>query len=300
MLLRRLIRESINEIVNNDEKFKPTVSWMAEMYDKANKELFNGELGECILKAEPITSHGSYLGMFNAGRSIACSRRDRRMYVKNYYGMFDDEYINKNNFFETFKPTITLNTMYFGTDSSLYCTLVHEMCHYYTYMHGYAPKQAHGVEFRQIGQIIQYRSNGEITIQRLASAEQMAGYVLEPEEQLKRDKRVENKKNKMQYIFIFKNDGSIRLVGTTLQKVIDIVMNKETIACGGHSTIIKVTNQELKNELYNDGYSTSLTKYSYYPIDNTKKAYNILQTILANKNNYEALFQGDKQIPRIR
>ena len=47
----------MRESVISGFKFKPTVQWISENYAKANEELFDGELGDCIFKAEPIKSN---------------------------------------------------------------------------------------------------------------------------------------------------------------------------------------------------------------------------------------------------
>ena len=99
-------------------------------------------------------------------------------------------YIDRNNFAELCHPTIELNGNYSGTEHGFLETLVHEMCHYYTEMDGYCPRQGHGFEFRNIGSIVTSRSNGMFTIQRLASAEQMTELELSDEMKAKRERRL--------------------------------------------------------------------------------------------------------------
>lgn len=295
-ILRKLIRESIDEIVNGGEKFKPTVQWISENYAKANQELFGGSLGDCVFKAEPITSHSRWLGMFSFGNTVKGNKKNRRLYIEKRrfgnYGGFDVQqvYINRDNFFEICKPTITMNTMYSGNEFSLYCTLVHEMCHYYTYMNGHFPVQSHGAEFRQIGQVVQYRSNGEITIQRLASAEQMEGYDLDTEEKARRERQAQNKAAKMKYIIVFKLDGEIRLVSTTLDSVVNTVAVSERKK---GSTVIQVRNRELGNAFFDDGYRRSLRRYAYYPLRKNQKALEITEQIISNPDNYDVIIRGN-------
>ena len=38
------------EISNSDEKFTPTVDWIAEKYFELNEWLFNGKLGNCLFE----------------------------------------------------------------------------------------------------------------------------------------------------------------------------------------------------------------------------------------------------------
>lgn len=66
------------------------------------------------------------------------------------------------------------------------------MCHYYTYRKGFSPKQGHGPEFKSIARYVTANANGMFTIQRLASAEQMEGFVLSDEMKEKKEKRLNN------------------------------------------------------------------------------------------------------------
>lgn len=45
------------------DKFKPTIQWMQENYDKANRELFNGRLRGCKFEVSNLGLHT--LGRFN-------------------------------------------------------------------------------------------------------------------------------------------------------------------------------------------------------------------------------------------
>jgi hypothetical protein len=156
-----------------DKTFKPTREWMAAKYAEMNEQLFNGSLGNCSFDIFTTGrgSQGGTLGWFKIkGSRILIERRSRRMYKDGW----DRIYINRSNFADLCYPTIELNGNYTGTEYGFLATLVHEMCHYYTYMNGYAPKQGHGPEFKEIGYIVSSRSNGLFTIQRLATAEEMS------------------------------------------------------------------------------------------------------------------------------
>ena len=173
-----------------DKTFRPNTQWMAEKYEEMNQQLFNGELGACsfAIFTSGRGSEGGVLGWFKiTARNIRIDRYSRRMFAN--YG-FDRTYIDKSNFVDLCRPQIELNGNYTGTEHSFLATLAHEMCHYYTYMNGYAPKQGHGREFKDIGSIVSYRSNGMFTIQRLASAEQMTEMELSDEMKAKRAKRL--------------------------------------------------------------------------------------------------------------
>lgn len=263
---------NILDETNTGEKFKPTVEWMSEMYNKANRELFGGQLGECIFKAEPIKSNTNWLGSFCVdGKNLFVRRTTRRMLIKNYWGV--ETFVTRENFFNLCRPTITLSTYYSGTNESLYVTLVHEMCHYYTYMNGYCPKQGHGPEFRNIGTIVSYRSNGLLTVERIANAEVMSGYDVDDEIKQRRENRRNNKILNMSYLVIKPKTGNIRLVSTTIQRVIDSILSVER---DRGSDIYLITNYDIKTELFNAGYNVSSKKYSYYPVTSDKKGFEII------------------------
>ena len=263
---------SILDETNTGEKFKATVEWMSEMYNKANRELFGGQLGECIFKAEPIKTNTNWLGTFCVdGKNLFIRKTTRRMLIKNYWGA--ETFVTRENFFNLCRPTITLNTYYSGTNESLYTTLVHEMCHYYTYMNGRCPKQGHGPEFRNIGAIVSYRSNGLLTVERIANAEVMSGYDVDDEIKQRRENRRNNKILNMSYLVIKPKTGNIRLVSTTIQRVIDFILSVE---CDRGSDIYLITNYDIKAELFNAGYNVSMKKYSYYPVTSDKKSFEII------------------------
>lgn len=279
--------------LDNVTKFTPDVQWMSKMYQKANEELFNGSLGDCVFRAEPITSHSRWLGMFSFGAQVQADRRTRRLEVVNPFS-FNREptYVNYENFYDVCRPIITLNTMYRGTELSLYCTLVHEMCHYYTYMRGYCPKQAHGPEFRDIGRIVSYRSGNLFTIQRLANAEQMEGYEVTPEVQAKRDRQLANKKLAAHYYIILRADGEVRLLNPTRQILIDI----RTIEHGNRLTekMLEVTDPEITAKLFDEGYKKKQRVYRFWTSRaGITKQNPIIQEILNNPNTYKIVFENE-------
>ena len=276
---KKILQES-----NNGLKITPTIEWMKQHYEKANRELFHGALGECYFEAKPITSHSRWLGMFSMKVSnLRAERYGRRMYIEpNRFNPYDTvsskTYITKENFVELCKPTITLNTMYIGTEFSLYLTLVHEMCHYFTYMYGYCPKQAHGVEFREIGTTVSYRSNGVITVQRLASAEAMEGYEVTDEIKQKREKQAKNRIIKSNYYLVVQPNNGLRLVNLASEEAADGLYMKSK-ARG--DKVIPIKEPEVKEQLYNMGYRQANRIYrSYWEIKPTSKAYTLLKGII--------------------
>lgn len=261
-------KTNLNEEVNSFEKIKPTSEWMQKWYNIMNERLFNNELGDCIL--QPFTtgkgSNGRTLGWFKiTGNNIKIKRSDRKIFQQSYMG--DETYITKENFASICRPTIELNANYKAPEESWLNTLVHEMCHYYTYMYGTAPKQGHGPEFREIASVVSSRSNGTITIQRLASAEEMSNYDLDADIKAKNQARVERKKSNLNVCIIILNNKQVRLVTTTSMPLLDKIANihnskKDTLYLGcNHDT-------DLVDFLYSKGYRSSMRTYRFWDISN--------------------------------
>ena len=176
---------------------------------------------------------------------------------------------DRNNFVELCRPTIELNGNYSGTEHGFLATLVHEMCHYYTKMDGYCPRQGHGFEFRNIGSIVTSRSNGMFTIQRLASAEQMTELELSDEMKAKRERRLENKKARVFALFVYKKNGQIELTITSNANLITEII--ETTKKQDDATKIEKSNdQSLIEELFSRGYNSDSRKWNYWNVENEK------------------------------
>lgn len=247
-----------------DKTFKPTVGWMALKYDEMNDQLFGGKLGEC--KFAVFTSgrgaEGGVLGWFKiTGRNIRIRRYNRRMFKTNGW---DEINIDRNNFVQLCQPQIELNGNYSGTEHAFLATLAHEMCHYYTYMNGYAPKQGHGREFKEIGYIVSSRSNGLFTIQRLASAEQMSEMELNDEMKAKRERRLANRKASVYAVFDFRKNGEIHLTTTSSRALID-----EIVRTYSSSNVIKIllsNDASLIDLLFSKGYRKNMRSWRYWNV----------------------------------
>lgn len=248
-----------------DKTFKPTIEWMSAKYAEMNSKLFRGELGKCHFNIFTTGkgSQGRTLGWFKmTRRGLEVNRYTRRMFVRFFYG--EDEYINENNFYNYCSPTIELNGNYSGTEHAFLGTLVHEMCHYYTYMNGYCPRQSHGREFKEIGMLVSSRSNGEFSIQRLASAEEMAEYELNDEMKAKQERRLANKKAAISAIVVFKDNGEIRLSTTSSPNLIELIKTSE-IERGND---VKVTNDaNIIDFLFSKGYKKNFRTWRYWSIE---------------------------------
>ena len=267
----KLFNESYLRLTEDEEhsteKIKPTTEWMTKWYDIMNQRLFNGELGACILR--PFTtgkgSNGRTLGWFKITASnIKVDRSTRRIFKSDYYSR---QYVDRSSFPSICKPCIELNANYSAPEDSWLNTLVHEMCHYYTYMYGYAPKQGHGPEFREIGAIVSSKSNGLITIQRLASAEEMTHFDLDANIKQKNQERLDRKKSNLNVCVIILDNKQVRLVTTTSMKLVDEIANlhntkNDTLYFGcSHET-------GLVDLLYSKGYRSSMRTYRYWDISN--------------------------------
>ena len=251
------------ELDYETRSFKPTVEWMAERYNEANQKLFNGALGECDFNVFTTGrgSQGGTLGWFKiAARGIMADRHSRKMFKQGW----DRVYVDRKNFVEMCHPTIELNGNYSGTEHGFLATLVHEMCHYYTYMNGYCPKQGHGPEFRQIGSIVSSRSNGLFTIQRLASAEDMSQLELNDEMKAKREKRLNNKKASVTAVFVFTIYGKVRLTMTSSQNLIDTISNEENRR---GENVVTSNDSNVIDYLFSKGYRKNMRTWRYWSLE---------------------------------
>lgn len=277
-----------------ENTFKPNIQWMAEKYNEMNEKLFNGELGACDFDifTKGRGSQGGVLGWFKiTGRNLKVSRHTRRMYQ--YYDGWDKTFVNKGNFVEICKPRIELNGNYSGTETGFLATLVHEMCHYYTYMRGYCPKQGHGREFRQIGQIVSARSNGLFTIQRLASAEQMSQLELNDEMKTKREKRLNNKKASVTAIIVTTKEGKVKLTITSSKNLINLITTSEKYE--RNENVVTTNDSDIIDYLFNKGYRKNMRTWRYWSLED-KPWLGELNTMLA-QTEVETPVGSDKSQP---
>jgi hypothetical protein len=248
-----------------DKTFKPTVKWMAQKYQEMNEQLFNGVLGDCNFNIFTTGrgSQGGTLGWFKMGaRGIRVDRYSRRMFKKIGW---DTEYIDKHNFVNLCWPTIELNGNYSGTEHGFIATLVHEMCHYYTYMNGYCPKQGHGTEFKQIGSIVSSRSNGLFTIQRLATAEEMNELELNDEMKAKRANRLANKKASVTAVIVFTQGGKVKLTMTSNQNLVNLITKTEEN--GRNEKVVSTNDANIIDYLFSKGYRKNMRTWRYWSLE---------------------------------
>ena len=260
--------------MENNIKFKPTIEWMTQKYNEMNSQLFDNKLGECNFRIFTTGkgSQGRHLGYFELeNRNIRISSYTGRMFIPGTWN-YSEININKNNFVEVCEPYIALNGNYSATEKGWLNTLIHEMCHYYTYMNGICPKQGHGPEFRQIASYVSYKSNGSITIERLANAEKMSNFELDDEFKEKRERRVQNKINRLQCIIIETKSGEHELTLTSnddlVRKIIEF--NSNGYRSNKCKKILWASDPDLIKSLYDLGYKSSMRTYRYWTMNQDK------------------------------
>ena len=249
---------------NLNKTFQPNEQWMAEKYAEMNSQLFGGKLGECNFGVFTTGRgmEGGTLGWFKiTGRNIRVDRYSRRMFKTTGW---DKVYVNKENFYYMCQPKIELNGNYFGTEHGFLATLVHEMCHYYTYMNGYCPRQGHGREFKEIGMIVSSRSNGMFTIQRLATAEEMNELELNDEMKAKRAKRLANKKASVTAVIAFTQEGKVKLTITSNPRLIDMITTSEKER---GSNVVATNDADVIEFLFSKNYKKNMRSWRYWSLE---------------------------------
>lgn len=257
-------------IVDKENRnFRPDAGWMSRKYDEMNQLLFNGSLGDCgfIIFTSGKGSQGRTLGTFTmTAKGLKCDRFTRDIYRETATdGIYMSVNVGRHNFERVCQPQIALNGNYIGTEYGFLATLVHEMCHYFTYMNGIAPTQAHGSEFYRIGKIVSERSGGLFTVQRLATAEEMEHLDLSDEMKEKKEKRVANKKASVCAVFDFRTPSDVHLTITKSQELIDNICS---FGRGNRDSekIILTRDSNLIDLLFSKGYNKSLRTWRYWTI----------------------------------
>lgn len=207
---------------SDDGFFKVTVSWIQEHYDKFNEELFGGVLGKCNFIANG--SGGNKFGWFTiSAYGVKIDVRSRRMFKDNGWERVE---VNHDNFYETCRPVIGMNTNYSGQAFALENTLIHEMCHYYTYCFGIAPKQCHGPEFRHIANVVTQRGNLEYRIGRFGDKDRNErGYRLDDKIKQQKEKRRANRISNSIIVLTQMKNGDARLTRAANWNVVNEIID---------------------------------------------------------------------------
>lgn len=265
-ILYQLISESIQRVLNEAiNAVNIDAAWLEKKYYDFNQEYFRGALGPCYfgIFTTGRGSRGHTLGhFFMNSKNLKYNRDSRRMYVQYYDGR--KVLIDKENFFDECRPTIELNANYKWTEEAAEATLIHEMCHYYTYMYGFVPKQSHGSEFRSIAAAVSSRSNGRFSIRRLATAEEMAQVELDPTIKAKNDQRKQRALDNAVVALIYTEIGDVRLVLAANVGVINnIIKGKYTNKI---LTVKASGDDNLKRLLISNGYRSISRTYRFWTI----------------------------------
>ena len=265
-ILYRLVAESIQRALNEAiNAVDIDAAWLEKKYNEFNQAYFGGILNPCYfgMFTTGRGSRGYALGhFFMNSKSLKYNRDSRRMYVLSSDGT--KTIIDEENFFELCRPTIELNANYKWTEEAAEATLIHEMCHYYTYMYGFVPRQGHGSVFRDIAYKVSARSKGKFSIQRLATAEEMAQVELDPEIKAKNDQRKQRALDNAVVALIYTESGDVRLVFAANVGVINNIIK-------GHYTnrimkVVATSDDSLKHLLIANGYRNISRTYRFWTI----------------------------------
>ena len=167
--------ERLFDLDYETRSFRPTVEWMAKRYDEANKKLFGGVLGKCDFGVFTTGrgSRGGINGWFKmTGKGLLVS-------PTNYRLISHGVKVNSDNFVALARPRIELNGNKRGSEWAFMVTLVHEMCHYYTYRNGFRPARAHGRDFNAIARKIAQLTDNQIVVTTHTTPERSNHFVYE-------------------------------------------------------------------------------------------------------------------------
>ena len=265
-----------------------TTDWMAKEYDRMNQALFDGKLGGC--KFEIFTSgrgsQGRTLGHFYMDRQgLKFKRNTRQIFVYDWNGR--EKFVTYETFIDICHPTIGLNGNYKWTYKGALSTLVHEMCHYYTYMRGYAPTRGHGPEFYSIARQVSAKSNEFFTVQRLATAEEMSELELDPALKAKKEARQEKRMMSFTPVLVFMKDDTVRLVNSQtpglITKIVQISKEKRNV-----EAVYASQDEEVKRFIFSTPKKGISRTYRFYTITKDDP---IVQEFLHHK--FDTWYQAD-------
>lgn len=259
----------------NEKLMRASVEWMSAKYDEMNALLFGGKLGACNFEVftSGSGSRGKTLGHFCLkGKNLHYFGQSRKLVKRKGYNITQ---IDASNFAELCEPSIGLNGNYSATEFSLTATLVHEMCHYWTYRNGIIPSRPHGAEFKSIASAVSSRaqSNGmNLNIKRLASAEECAGYVLDADIAAKNKQQTDKKKSRLSALFIIFYDlrgaaTEARLVTTSHAQLVDEIVASLRGNYQAHSYAYVTNNPNVINSLWDIGYRHDMRTYRFWRVD---------------------------------
>lgn len=256
------------DINKTDKSFKPNLEWMRARYDELNEKIFNNELGYCDFKIMKTGkgSQGKTLGRFRLQATLLVDYSGQMFVERKWMNKIETITITSNNFVQICRPLIIFNGNYSGTEYAFLSTLIHEMCHYYTYMRGKAPTRGHGKEFYRIGDYVNLKSNGLFTIERLASAEDMSNLELNDEMKEKNKKRNDKKKSIIKAVFEYRVNGDIHLTTTSNENLVNLIknMNERSFV----DKVVVSNDMKLLDFLFEKGYRVNFRVWKYWEVSN--------------------------------
>lgn len=179
--LHKLLGNFLLEDNEKNEVIEPTVAWVKQKYNEFNEKYFDNFLPKCSISVRPLGEKGGYVlgGTFrfmNAKNALV--GLGVNLVYNEDTGGYDE--INKDTIYKVLKPVITINSKYSAPAKVLENTIIHEMCHYYTYFDKDGnfrncdkENEHHGNDFLEAAKMISEKSNGEINIKRLLEAEEI-------------------------------------------------------------------------------------------------------------------------------
>ena len=255
------------------EGFSATNSWMDSWFDRLNQELFGGVLQKCDLSVfSSGKDSGNALGWFSINNdNIRIERGSRQMYdashCVNLSGkVYGKTYIDSKNFVQMCQPSIQVNGNYTGNELVFLNTLIHEMCHYYTYYNGYAPKQPHGVEFKRVAAMIARKTNNFISIQRLSTADEMSQIAFTDEFKKSKKAEFENRRKRILGVLVFKINGNIDLTLTSNEALINGIV-RTRMRAQDTIKIYEIDDPNFVYEMFIKGFRKNMRSYRWWRMD---------------------------------
>ena len=248
------------------EGFNVTNSWMDSWFDRLNQELFSGVLQKCDLSVfSSGKGSGNALGWFSINnKNIRIERGSRRMYdTSHFFGLSERIYVDSENFVQMCQPSIQVSGNYTGNEFVFLNTLIHEMCHYYTYYNGYAPKQPHGVEFRRVAAMIARKTNNLISIQRLSTADEMSQIAFTDEFKKSKKAEFEHRRKRILGVLVFRINGNIDLTLTSNEALINSIV-KVRMSARDTIKIYEIDDPNFVYEMFIKGFRKNMRSYRWW------------------------------------
>jgi predicted SprT family Zn-dependent metalloprotease len=251
--------------------FKPTVEWMAKRYDEANQKLFNGKLGKCDfgIFTTGRGSRGGINGWFKlSAGNIRVTNGGTLIKDTLVYCNITTTRITHDNFYELARPRIELNGNKSGSEWAFMVTLVHEMCHYYTYCEGRRPARGHGRDFNNIARIVTARSDGQIEVTTHTTIERSKHFVMDSSSKSKTTPRTQRKRSG--YVIVrVKKEGTLELTITSKYEVLGMIIENAQRR-NDTSRIIKTCDNRVLEAAFSHGYATVFRTYRYWTVRDKK------------------------------